>query len=49
MKVELLKRDEELANNRRNIKITKLFEMEQEINVYKEELNRLRMILEQNF
>ena len=49
MKIELLKRDEELANNKRNIKATKLFEMEQEIIIYKDECIRLRMILEQNF
>lgn len=46
MKVDLQKKEDELIINRRNIKATKLFEMDQEMNIYKEELTRLRFILE---
>lgn len=46
IKTELQKKEEELATNRRNIKATRLFEMEQEMNMYKEELNRLRFMLD---
>ena len=49
MKADLQKKEDELIINRRNIKATRLFEMEQEMNVYKEELTRLRFMLDQNF
>lgn len=49
MKADLQKKEDELIINRRNIKATRMFEMEQEMNIYKEELIRLRFMLDQNF
>ena len=46
MKADLIKKDEELVNCRKNIKQTRFFEAEQEIKVYKDELIRLRYLLE---
>lgn len=41
------KKEEELQNCKKNIKQTRFFEAEQEIKVYKDELIRLRYLLEQ--
>lgn len=41
------KKEEELSNCKKNIKQTRFFEAEQEIKVYKDELIRLRYLLEQ--
>jgi hypothetical protein len=46
MKADLQKKEDELIINRRNIKATRMFEMEQEMNIYKEELIRLRFVLD---
>jgi|LakMenE01Jun11ns_1017448.scaffolds.fasta_scaffold6462739_1 hypothetical protein len=46
MKADLQKKEDELIINRRNIKATRMFEMEQEMNIYKEELIRLRFMLD---
>jgi len=48
-KAELLKKEEELTISRKNIKNTKFFEMDSELRLYKDELIRLRYLLEQNF
>lgn len=49
MKTELVKKDEELLLSKRNIKQTRFFELDQEIKIYKEELSRMRYMLEHNF
>ena len=49
MKVELLRKEEEMAITRRNTKATRFVELESELNVYKNELLRLRFVLENNF
>ena len=46
LKQQIEKKDEELQNCKKNIKQTRFFEAEQEIKVYKDELIRLRYILE---
>ena len=46
MKAELGKREEELAQAKKSIKNTKFYEMDQEIKLYKDELIRLRYLLE---
>ena len=48
-KLELSKKDEELHNAKKNIKNTKFYEMDQEIKMYKEELVRMRYLLEQSY
>ena len=49
LKTELVKKDEELLMSKRNIKHTRFFELDQEIKIYKEELSRMRYMLEHNF
>ena len=49
LRAELLKREEELALAKRNIKNTKFFEMDQELKLYRDELIRLRYLLEQAY
>jgi ribosomal protein L4 len=49
LKTELVKKDEELLMSKRNIKQTRFFELDQEIKIYKEELSRMRYMLEHNF
>lgn len=46
-KGELLKKEEELLTVKKNIKNTKFYEMDQEMKLYKDELIRLRYLLEQ--
>ena len=46
LKFDLAKRDEELMMTKRNVRHTKFYEMETEIKLYKEELSRLRYMLE---
>lgn len=46
LKTELLKKDEDLVQTRKNIKNTKFYELDQEIKMYKDELIRLRYLLE---
>lgn len=48
-KADLMKREEELALSKRNIKNTKFFEMDQELKLYRDELIRLRYLLEQAY
>lgn len=48
IKVELMKREEEMHMLKRNIKTTRLQEAEHELGLYKDELVRLRYLLEQN-
>lgn len=45
-KAELIKKDEELVGVKKNIKNTKFYEMDQEMKLYKDELIRLRYLLE---
>ena len=45
----MLKREEELALAKRNIKNTKFFEMDQELKLYRDELIRLRYLVEQAY
>jgi hypothetical protein len=47
LKSDLGRRDEEIALNKRNVRHTKFYEMETEIKIYRDELARLRFILEQ--
>ena len=47
LKTEIMKKEEELTLSKKNIKNTKFYEMEQEMKVYKDELIRLRYVLEQ--
>ena len=49
VKLELIKKEEEMLNLKRNIKTSRLIEVEHELLVYKEELVRLRYLLETNF
>lgn len=46
LKTEIMKKEEELTLSKKNIKNTKFYEMEQEMKVYKDELIRLRYVLE---
>jgi hypothetical protein len=46
-KSDLVRRDEEIALNKRNVRHTKFYEMETEIKIYRDELARLRFVLEQ--
>ncbi len=46
LKAELLKKDEELGLAKKNIKNTKFYEMDQELKLYRDELIRLRYLLE---
>ena len=46
-KAELIKKEEELGLAKKNIKNTKFFEMDQELKLYRDELIRLRYLLEQ--
>jgi hypothetical protein len=46
LKSDILRRDEEISLNKRNVRHTKFYEMESEIKLYKEELARLRFMLE---
>ena len=46
LKQQISNKDEELTNCKKNIKQTRFFEAEQEIKVYKDELIRLRYMLE---
>jgi hypothetical protein len=48
IKQELMKREEDLHNLKRHVKTTRLQELEQENALYKDELFRLRYILEAN-
>ena len=48
-KAEILKKDEELINSKKNIKNTRSYEMDQEMKMYKDELIRLRYLLEQAY
>jgi hypothetical protein len=48
IKAELMKREEEMHMLKRNIKTTRLQEVEHELGLYKDELTRLRYLLEQN-
>ena len=48
-KAEIHRKDEELAETRKNIKNTKFLEMGQEIGVYRDELARLRLLLEKAY
>lgn len=48
IKQELMKREEDLHNLKRHVKTTRLQELEQENSLYKDELLRLRYILEAN-
>ena len=48
-KSELAKKEEELSLAKRNIKNTKFFEMDQELKLYRDELIRLRYLLEQAY
>jgi thioesterase domain-containing protein len=45
-KAEIIKKDEELITSKKNIKNTKFYEMDQEMKLYKDELIRLRYLLE---
>jgi chromosome segregation ATPase len=45
-KQELLKKDEDLENMKKNIKTTAKTEIEVELKTYKEELSRMRQLLE---
>ena len=49
LKTEIMKKEEELTQSKKNIKNTKFYEMDQEMKVYKDELIRLRYVLEQTF
>ena len=49
LKAEIMKKEEELTQSKKNIKNTKFYEMEQEMKVYKDELIRLRYVLESTF
>jgi hypothetical protein len=48
LKSDLARRDEEISLNKRNVRHTKFYEMETEIKIYRDELARLRFILEQS-
>ena len=48
-KADKIKIEEELAVSKRQVKNTKFFEMDQEIKLYKDELIRLRYLLEQAY
>ena len=48
-KAEILKKEEEVALVRKNIKNTKFYEMDQELKLYRDELIRLRYLLEQAY
>ena len=48
-KADKIKIEEELALAKRQVKNTKFFEMDQEIKLYKDELIRLRYLLEQAY
>ena len=47
LKYEVSKRDEELETLRKNIRVTRTQELEQEIQTYHEELLRLRQVTEE--
>lgn len=49
MKNQIVKKDDELTQTQKNIKHTKFYEMDQEIKMYKDELIRLRYLLEQSY
>ena len=49
LKTELTKREEELVQATKNIKNTKFYEMDQEMKLYKDELIRMRYLLEQAY
>jgi len=46
IKAELMKREEEMHLLKRNIKTTRLQEVEHELGLYQDELTRLRYLLE---
>ena len=46
MKQDLTKRDEELFSIKKNMKHTRIYELESEIKVYKDELLRMRFMCE---
>jgi len=48
IKFELMKKEEEMYNLKKNIKTSRLIEVEYELAAYKEELVRLRFMLENN-
>ena len=48
-KADKIKLEEELAVSKRTVKNTKFYEMDQEIKLYKDELIRLRYLLEQAY
>lgn len=48
-KAEKLKIEEELAASKKTVKNTKFYEMDQELKLYKDELIRLRYLLEQAY
>lgn len=48
LKHDLLKNADQLEKWKRNAKVTKFVEMEAEIELYKNELNRMRHILKHN-
>ena len=49
LKTEVTKKDEELTEAKKNVKNTRFFEMDQEMKMYKDELIRLRYLLEQAY
>ena len=46
LKNEVSRKDEDLTQTKKNIKNTKFYEMDQEMKIYKDELIRLRYLLE---
>lgn len=48
IKFELMKKEEEMYNLKKNIKTSHLIEVEHELAAYKDELVRLRFLLENN-
>lgn len=42
-----MKKDEEVLLTKKNIKQTRFYELEQEIKIYKEEMIRMRSVMEQ--
>ena len=49
LKNDINRKDEDLTQLRKNIKNTKFYEMDQEMKMYKDELIRLRFLLEQAY
>ena len=48
-KAELIRKDEEILTAKKNVKNTKFFELDQEVKLYKDELIRMRYLLEQAY